>query len=372
MKQKLCYVIADVDNSRIMETTVKYTDGKKYDVTTIFLASKIPTSYLNLKNAGYNVIYREFHGKKELPAMIWKLYKLFGELKPDIVHTNLFHDKIPGLIAAKLQGVKQRIQWRHHSTESYSTRRGVFYDKFSNLLSTHIVASTSVVARVLLEMEKVSPDKVTIVNYGFDTEVCDEALQSSTNLKEKYNLLESYPIIGVISRHTEEKGIQYTIAAFRKLLAKHPKAHLILANPFGSYRPEIEKLLTEIDSSNYTIVEIEKQIFELYKCFDIFVHVPVNSSYEAFGQVYIESLAMRVPSIFTLSGIANDFVQNEFNALVVPYRDSETIFEAMERFLQHTALREKIVEQGRKSIEDLFHPSKTAQGLDKIYQHNLS
>ena len=60
------------------------------------------------------------------------------------------------------------------------------------------------------------------------------------------------------------------------------------------------------------------------------MHVPIDSMSEAFGQTYIEALASRVPSIFTLSGIACEFAKDRVNCLVVPYKDSDSIQLALE------------------------------------------
>ena len=46
-----------------------------------------------------------------------------------------------------------------------------------------------------------------------------------------------------------------------------------------------------IDQNNWRI-KYEKDIYELIDIFDVFVHVPINKTSEAFGQVYIQSLLL--------------------------------------------------------------------------------
>ena len=41
--------------------------------------------------------------------------------------------------------------------------------------------------------------------------------------------------------------------------------------------------------------------------------MPINSECEAFGQVYIESLALKKPSNFTKSGIGSEFLEHKKN-----------------------------------------------------------
>lgn len=366
--KKLCYIISDVDSSHQLEAVVKFTDRKKFDLSLFFLAEKEPTMYRNLKAAGFQAEYLKCAGKKDFPRLLRYFVKRFGQEKPDIVHTHLFSGSIIGLAAAKLRGVEKRIHTRHHSIEHHKYHpHAVYYDKIVNALSTHIAAITGMVRDVLVKREKVAPEKITVIHHGFDWRDFENALASASNLKEKYDLKENFPVIGVISRHIEWKGIQYTIPAFQKLLEKYPNAKLVMANAGGIYRPKLEELLKNTDGSKYLFIDFEKQVFELYKSFDFFVHTPIGAEYEAFGQVYVESLAMRVPSVFTLSGVASDFIENEFNALTVPYHDSDAIYRALTRLIEDKDLSEKLAQNGYESVEKMFHIEKMIGDLEKIY-----
>jgi hypothetical protein len=61
--------------------------------------------------------------------------------------------------------------------------------------------------------------------------------------------------------------------------------------------------------------------------------VPIDDTIEAFGQTYIEALISGVPSVFTLSGVASEFIENGKNALVVDYKNSEQISVAIDQIL---------------------------------------
>ena len=98
----------------------------------------------------------------------------------------------------------------------------------------------------------------------------------------------------------------------------------------------------------------------------MFVHAPVGRDYEAFGQVYVEALAMGVPSVVTLSGVACDIIEDGRNALVVPYRDSESIYRALDRLMEDEALRRELSTNGRATA-GVFRESRMAEELDRMY-----
>jgi glycosyltransferase involved in cell wall biosynthesis len=121
------------------------------------------------------------------------------------------------------------------------------------------------------------------------------------------------------------------------LLSRFPNAHLNLVGaPSDSYGL-IKDKLEGLDSSAYTITSWNPDIFGFLQKLDIFVHVPIGSQDEAFGLVYIESLASGVSCIFTISGVLHELPNPEEYAEIVPYEDSLSIFNAMVKILDSSA-----------------------------------
>ena len=369
MKLKVCCIISLIEFSRQFIDIDNITDSDKYELSYIFLSPQIPTLQKVLGEKGRATRFVEYRSKRDLPRAAFQISKYLGQLKPDIVHTHLVDASLAGLVAAKLKKIKKRIHTRHHSIENYIYHpHGTYYDKIINHLSEKIIAVSSVVANVLIEKEKVTPRKVTVVEHGFKFEDYVFSPEKVKELKIKYGLSAAHPVIGVISRFTHGKGLQFIIPAFKELIENYPQAKLVLANARGDYSDEIKQILSKnLDASQYVLIEFEKNFVELYKMFDVFIHAPISREFEAFGQTYIESLALGIPSVFTLSGIANDFIVDGKNALVVDFCNSEMIARAVEMILENTELREKLIVQGKLDIEKRFHIGRMVDSLDKVY-----
>jgi glycosyltransferase involved in cell wall biosynthesis len=313
-----------------------------------------------------------YEGKKDFFRTLFSIIVYLKKEKPHIVNTNLIDASLIGQIGAFIARVPRRIHSRHHASLHHVYHpRGLWYDKIINRLSTEIVVATEMVKNLLVEKENVPSSKIKIINYGFMLEQFTQVPPERViNLKEKYNVEKAYFVIGVISRFLHWKGVQYIIPAFKKLLDDYPHSHLVLANAKGNYKDEIEKLLRELPVEKYTCIEYESDSPTLYRMFDFFVHVPVNYHAEAFGQTYVESLAAGVPGIFTLSGIANDFIVHKKNAMVVPYMNSQSIYEAIHTLIKDTGLKEKMVEQGRKDVLNLFQFDTMMKKTEALYLQN--
>jgi glycosyltransferase involved in cell wall biosynthesis len=105
----------------------------------------------------------------------------------------------------------------------------------------------------------------------------------------------------------------------------------------------------------------------LFKLFDVFVHVPIDKEIEAFGQIYVEALAVGIPSIFTISGIAADFIQDKKNALVVDYHSSKQIYDSLVELLANKELCNTLVQNGKHDLETYFSLPLMIQHLETIY-----
>jgi glycosyltransferase involved in cell wall biosynthesis len=283
----------------------------------------------------------------------------------------LFEASLIGLIAANFSGIKKRIHTRHHSDFHHTYfPNAVKYDLLINKYSTHIIAVSNNIKEILMEKENVEAGKITVIPHGMPAEVLNKSISviDVQNAKKKYGFEFNNPIIGVVSRFTEWKGIQYIIPAFKQFLQINKNAILVLANAHGDYENEVKKLLTELPENSYVLIPFENNMLPLFKSFDIFVHTPIDKYCEAFGQVYIEALALKVPMVCTISGIANDVIVNKKNAMVVRHKNSKDIYDAISELTSNSELRNNIINEGHISVQNFSFESK----FDKLKQLYLS
>jgi glycosyltransferase involved in cell wall biosynthesis len=366
-KTKVTYIISGIDRSIGFEWIVEHLNKEKFELSFVLLNQG--DSYLEdyLKKKGILVKRILLRGKKDYVLALIRTYLFLRKQRPDIIHVHLFEAGMIGIVAGKLAGIHRRIYTRHYSTYHHVyAPHAVKYDKLINKLSTDIVSISENVSQILIS-EGVDKKKICKVPHGFDLNIFHNPVSDVIQkLKEKYKTQGKYPVIGVISRYNELKGIQYTIPAFKRLLETYPKAKLVLANARGDYAPNIRKLLSALPSDAYVEIDFEYQLAELYQLFDMFVHVPIDHHSEAFGQIYVEALAAGIPSVFTMSGIAHEFIKDGENALVVPYKDSDAIYNAIMEIMKNNELRNKITENGKIIVEQ-FSLNRFIQNLEDLY-----
>ena len=351
-RKKVFYIISSIEKAVAFEWISEMLNSDLIDLEFVLINSRRPRIMSWFENHGIKSHFVLHRGKVDYLKSIIKTTKLLRELKPDLVHCHLIDANLIGLISAKILGIPKRIYTRHHSTFHHDSHpNAVKLDKLSNWLATDIVAISENVKTVLIEREGCDKNKIHLIHHGFDLKSFSKENQT-LDLKEKYNISAlDRPIIGVVSRYMEWKGVTYIIKAFKGLLKQFPDAKLILANAHGPYKKEISLELKNIPQRNYLEIEFEENLFALYQLFDIYVHTPIDSEIEAFGQTYVEALAAQIPSIFTLSGVANEFILDKENAIVVPYKDSDFILQSILFLLGDDNLRTTLKNKGLESVQ---------------------
>ena len=349
---KLAIVISNIDRWITFEWMADRL-VKEYEVHFVLLNPGNSYFEAYLANRNHAFMRIPYIGKKDLVGATYQLTKCFRTLQPDVVHTHFLDANIAGLLAARMAGIKKRVHTRHHSVYHHRYHpKGKWYDQLANILSTDIVAISKVVREVLIQKEGVSEEKVHLLHHGFDLSVFEQ--QKTETIQQflaAHQLTEDSEIVGVVSRYIEWKGIAYIIEAFERFLAVHPKAVLLLLNARGPDSDQIHSALEKLPKGSFREVAFEPNILEVFPLFHIFIHTPIDAEVEAFGQVYIEALAAGVPSIFTVSGIANEIVIHEYNALVVPFKDANAIWQAMGRLWDDDSLRANLRKNGLNSVK---------------------
>ncbi|MEM0502910.1 MAG: glycosyltransferase family 4 protein [Thermoplasmata archaeon] len=349
--------------------------SKHVNIEVILINSNNENSKFKNNLIENNIKYLEYvyKSKLDLLRITIKLIIFFIKRNYDSVHCHLFEATLVGLTAASLTGIKKRYYTRHHSTYHHQYfPKATKYDKYCNALATKIISISNATYITLTQFENVSPDKIVTIYHGF--KFINEKIDiiknpiSIINIRKKWNIPENKFVVGVVARLIEWKGIQYIIPAYKKFLNNNPESLLILANAEGPYKKQIEYLLSELPENKYILIPFENDVISLYFTFNIFIHTPIDELCEAFGQVYVEALSIGLPSIFTLSGIGKEVLKDNYNAMIVPYKNSDAIYKSMLELYNNKDLKELLRNNGPKSVK-AFDKNIHLQKLLNLYNN---
>jgi glycosyltransferase involved in cell wall biosynthesis len=184
----------------------------------------------------------------------------------------------------------------------------------------------------MIENEYVNSNKVVVINNS----ISDGFLQSHRQFRMGDTLK-----IGVVSRLTELKGVNNIAEAFAEYFKINTNCKLTIIGEESDSAKVVRQKLSQLPPTAYSFIRNISDTKTFYSEIDIFIHVPIRETAEAFGLVYLESLFSGVHCIFTKSGIvlADDDLSGFCR--IVDFEDSNAILQEILLFAnQGSAVRE--------------------------------
>lgn len=158
-----------------------------------------------------------------------------------------------------------------------------------------------------------------------------------------------------VGRIVKDKGINELVEAFTKLTEKYTGLKLILVGSYEEKLDPVDEVTHQRIINNTSIVNTGEMygddLLKLYVDADCFV---MPSYREGFPNVVLEAGAMGLPQIVTdINGSREIIIEGE-NGVIVPPRNTEALYLAMERMLKDKDARKRMAERARSMIESRF------------------
>jgi glycosyltransferase involved in cell wall biosynthesis len=302
----------------------KAMNNSNYKFTFILLHNSKPIMIEEMKKFNCECYWIPFsnHSRKiSILKAIPKLIKLFKKISPDIVHSHLFDDTLPSIIAAKIVGIKHRVVTKQDTAfHWYYAPKAVKFDKLINKLATNLIAVSEECKTFIIEKEKALPEKITMIHHGIPLDKLSHAREEfKTELIKKFNL-QNKIVIGTVARLIEWKGHKLLLEVLKKLVVKYPNIVFLFTGE-GELKDEIIALIKKNNLENNIILTgwiDREQIPSLYAIMDIYIHA---AKYEPFGFVIAEAMLNGAPILSTKTGSALDAIQQKKNGYLVEYDD---------------------------------------------------
>jgi glycosyltransferase involved in cell wall biosynthesis len=163
---------------------------------------------------------------------------------------------------------------------------------------------------------------------------------SKTEAKERIGL--SGDIILSIGRLVPWKGFSDLIAIMPDLLKVNPKFQLVIVGQ-GKERLPSGPGVKLVGSVPHSLVPL------YFKAADIFV---LNSGYEGLSHAILEAMQFGVPVIASREGGNPELIEDNFNGLLVEYKNRKEIKEAILKLWQNRDLQEKFIRNSKEKLKD--------------------
>lgn len=318
-------------------------------------------------------------GRRPNPARaaVWgyRFFRLLRQERPDIVHLhNAFHGLVGRPIArlARVPVVVQTIHnwWYLEPEESLRARLYTRLERFAARFSDAVLFINRDDVRRARERGIVQPQAIHFVGNGIDTRAFERRLAATTRREARERLLlePGNLAIAMIARLEHPKDHRTLLRAFARLVAVAPHARLFLAGQ-GLEDESIRALAASLDVVDRTcFLGHTPDVTGLLRACDVLV---LASHCEGFGRCLVEGMLAALPVVGSdVTGI-RDVITHERTGLLVPPRDVDGLFAALERLAFDASARRRLGEAGRAAAFRDFDEALPAGRVVDLYRELL-
>lgn len=349
-----------------------------------------PDKFLDYLGDKYDVVVygvtmqRRISPIKDLMSLM-NLIKVFHKEKPFMVHSMTPKAGLLCMLAAWITRVPRRVHtftglvWP--TATGFSRKILMATDWLTCACATHIIPEGKGVMNDL--QQHITHKPMRVLGYGnvrgIDMDYWRKTNASANKLREiKRDDVFTFIFVGRIVR---DKGINELIAAFDKLSQEH-KVRLLLVGTFEDALDPVSESTKKIIEGNSSIEYLGPQygtdLLACYAASDCFVF---PSYREGFPNTVLEAGAMELPSIVTdINGSREIIVcRNEENTspirdmklcdngIIIPPRNEELLYKAMEEVFKNDNVRAVMVSQAREMVATRFEQSFVQKFLIEFY-----
>lgn len=328
-------------------------------------SKSIVENYLRqFEKAGIKTSLLTYKSKIRFWNISRKIAHYLIQQQAQIVHAHLFNsDIIAGLIKTFFYKKFILISTKHGYNEDYlaginqakitkEQSRYRMLSRWAYNQSDYNIAVSQALADLYFELG-ISADKMQVIHHGIPDP------ETKNDLRE----ISDSPCILTVGRLVKFKGHTYLLKALPDVIKSFPGVKLIILGEgpeLGSLKKEAAQLgITQhIDFAGHDLPS------DYVSHSDIMV---IPSLYEAFGLVYIEAFAMKIPLIAFRGGASEEIIDDMENGILVAQGDFKELAQKIIFLLERSDLRKSFAESGYLKFQNQFTIQKMAKETAEFY-----
>lgn len=261
---------------------------------------------------------------KKINSYMSSLSKLFTELSPDIVHSNMNALSVFPLKAAKKVGVPIRTAHSHSTANKKEIARTAIKDAlrpFSKVYPTHLAACGRYSAEWLFGKKSVAHGDVHYIKNAIDLNKFSYQEEARNQLRSELGIEDKF-VVGQIGRFTSQKNHLFSMDVFAELHRRMPNSVFVMLGS-GELMDDVKHKAHELglDDSTYFLGQ-RGDAERWYSVFDVLLF---PSLYEGLPLTAIEAQAAGLPIVASNTITEEAFIEKDLT-YVLTLQDSADVW----------------------------------------------
>lgn len=231
---------------------------------------------------------------------------------------------------------------------------------------TNYVALNHEIRRGLIKKGNIRPERVSVLAHGIDTDKYPYLPQESKmNLRKKYGLLPTEPVLLFCARIVMDKGIDTLLKLWPMIHKNNPSAKLfIVGGGCHELLLALKQMGQETDDSVKVVGEIEMPK-EYYQVADVYI---LPSRHEGLPTTLLEAMSSGLVSVTSDIGGCDELVFNGKTGYRVDSEDAAQFAEKIIYLFEHPAERKQMQDASRELVRKYCDYTYVIEKLEKIIE----
>ena len=322
------------------------------------------------RDMGVTVISLHMRGILSFFTGLFRLTSIIRALKPDIVHTWMYHANLMGGIASRL-AKNRNIVWSIRRTKLEYLDSKVTYAvmKVGALLSRVIPRAIVCVADAAIDHHAAygyDKKKMMVIPNGFDLSSNKYNESERESIRQTLNISSGDTIIGTVGRFHHSKDFHNFILSASRVMVKFDRVHCIMLG--RNVDRQNEQLVNWLDkygvSSRFSLIGEVNTVPAYMSAMDIFC---LSSRTEGFPNVLAEAMCIGLPCVATDVGDVTMMAGS--SAIIVEPSNSAALTNGLSSMLSKTVeSRNKMGQEGKKRISENFELGEVCSRYFELYE----
>ena len=304
------------------------------------------------------------HGPSVDPSLPVRLATLLMSHGVDLVHTHNPHALIFGAPAAAMAGAVT-VHSKHGINPDGERRQ--WLRRAASRFTGAYVAVTESLARVALDHQECSPERLSVIANGIDLTQFRPNPEARQRIREQLNIPAGAWVIGSVGRLSPEKNQALLLQAATPMLDQ--RRLLVLVGD----GPERAALAARVDDSLrgefVRLTGARDDVADLLAAFDVFV---LTSNSEGLPLVVLEAMATELPVVATAVGGLSDVIDDHVTGYLVPPGDATALTRQLAWLSTRPAQAQLVARCARKTVLDRHSLERMATEYGALYERLLA
>jgi glycosyltransferase involved in cell wall biosynthesis len=205
---------------------------------------------------------------------------------------------------------------------------------------------------------------MSVIHPPFDLSAFDRPFDRQL-LHRELSLPTDTPLLGIVGRLHVDKGHRVLIRALPRIIARHPRVHVVFAGNGG----ETEALRQEATAAgverHITFLGFRRDIAQVTAALTISVLPTVGT--DSSPTVLKEALCLGVAVVAADTGGVKEVIDDGETGYVVARHDHDGLGEALIRMLDDPARTQAMAAEGARRVRQRFSPAASALLHEQLY-----